>query len=77
MSERRYYENQHGVLCVETICEVCGRTFCIIPAPKVVENWPACLAPDCASYDPERDVGALLEDGAEIAVVPSRNEPRA
>lgn len=37
----------------ERICGVCSRPFTVTPEPD--GEWPHCLAPDCASYDPELD----------------------
>lgn len=42
------------------LCDSCGREFSVCPAPRSDLNWSNCLAPDCSSYDPARDVDGLF-----------------
>lgn len=46
--------NEYGTQVSVSICTSCNREFSVCPVPK--EPWPECLADDCASYDPARDV---------------------
>lgn len=47
------HTNEHGVKVTEYICDTCGNTFTVCPG---VDDWDNCLAENCASYDPEREV---------------------
>lgn len=68
-----FSENEHGVLVSHHVCQGCGRDFTVIPAAKSEEGWEGCMAPDCGSYDPDRDVDKMLEEGSvELIKVPKR-----
>lgn len=58
-----YTTNDYGTPVSEHKCDECGRTFtvCPIPIDPTSPSWAGCLAPECRSYDPERDVDALFE----------------
>ncbi len=62
-------------LAVKT-CGTCGREFEIRPAPE--EPWPNCLAPDCGSYDPNRDLdgGGPEWDAARAAIAMEARQGR-
>lgn len=46
-------------------CETCGREFTVCPAvhDSRLDNWKGCMDPACESYDPNRDVDKMLEEG--------------
>lgn len=55
--------NEYGTPVSAHICEFCGREFTVCPPAKdeLLKYWRGCLAPECESYDPQRDVAYLLE----------------
>lgn len=57
--------NEYGTPIVEYRCESCGELFTICPAPSVNKDgqWTGCMAPECASYDPDRDVDKWFSEG--------------
>jgi len=64
-----YTKNEYGIAVVHLKCKTCGVDFSICPAPKekdlpLHEN---CTAPDCESYDPERDTDVLFMTDKEFA----------
>lgn len=68
MSKIREYKNKHGTLTSSHICDTCGQSFTITPsAPGNGEGYENCLAPECDSYDPHRDVDILFMSDKEIA----------
>lgn len=60
--------NEHGTGVSHHICETCGVEFTLCPAVGPEEaGWENCMADDCPSYDPGRDVEILFMSNAEIA----------
>jgi len=55
--------NEYGVAVGVFRCDTCGEDFTICPKPADVQAWPNCLAPDCASYDQERDIDKWFDEG--------------
>lgn len=56
--------NEYGTPISFHICDTCGAEFEICRAiPDGKPGWENCLGPDCPSYDPERDVDKMLENG--------------
>jgi hypothetical protein len=58
-------KNEHGVRITVFRCEFCGEEFSVCPAvPDInLDNWKGCLRPQCESYDEERDVDKMIEEG--------------
>lgn len=54
--------NEFGTPVTYRICGHCKRPFTICPAVGDKEGWENCLADDCASYEPNRDVDIFWED---------------
>lgn len=50
------FVNAYGVRVLSDSCDTCGRKFTVAPYPQNPDNWRNCLAMDCESYDPLRDV---------------------
>ena len=71
-------KNEYGVAVSVHVCEYCGSEFTVTPAVSddSLENWRGCLAPDCESYDPARDVDAMLFFGAIDLVIKDDNDER-
>jgi hypothetical protein len=57
--------NEFGTPVVEYRCETCRERFTVCPAPAAEEDdqWNGCTQPECASYDPERDVDKCFDEG--------------
>ena len=57
--------NEHGTPVTVFLCEYCEREFTVCPAvPDInLDNWQGCTAPDCSSYDEERDIDKQIEEG--------------
>ena len=47
------------------ICEFCGVEFTVCPAipDEKLDDWRGCMAPECESYDSERDGDKLFDEG--------------
>ena len=60
--------NEYGTKVYATNCETCGRFYSICPYPEkgTEHRWNNCLAPECGSYDKDRDVDLMLDNGLEI-----------
>ena len=56
--------NEYGTGTTLYLCDSCGRSYTVCPAinPEKDANWNNCLAPDCGSYDPSRDMDKLFDD---------------
>lgn len=55
--------NEHGTKITVFLCSYCGSEYSVCPAvpDNKLDRWDgACTAPDCESYDPARDVDAML-----------------
>jgi len=48
------HEVEVWVTTSDHICPDCGQRFTVTPAAS--DDWGGCLAPDCKSYDPSRDL---------------------
>ena len=55
------FVNENGIPVYKNKCQICGRDYSICPIPENIEKWQTCLSPDCASYDPNRDLDNLIE----------------
>jgi len=68
MTTIREYPNEHGTGTSVHECMACGIEFTVTPA--AANNglgYENCLAPDCASYDPHRDMDIVFMTDKEIA----------
>ena len=54
--------NEYGIVVAHYLCDTCGCSYTITPAPESDDGWHNCLSPECESYDPKRDVDDLFED---------------
>lgn len=54
--------NEHGIPVAHYLCNCCNTCYAVTPAPDKDDDWQACLAPDCESYDPSRDMDDLFDD---------------
>lgn len=61
----RYDVNEFCTPVSVHICEFCGVEFTVTPAvkPENDDDWRGCMAPECPSYDPERDADKLFDEG--------------
>jgi hypothetical protein len=60
---KSYGINEFGTRISMHICDACGNFFTICPAKNQEdEGWNNCLAPNCKSYDPNRDVDNMFDD---------------
>lgn len=60
--------NEFGTVCSVHTCDTCSTEFTVCPAiPDGREGWESCLARECESYDPERDLDVLFASDAELA----------
>ena len=51
------FVNDYGIKVTKRVCKTCNREFTVCPpVDDSNPNWDNCLAPDCASYDKDRDV---------------------
>lgn len=48
--------NEFGTHVSRHVCVTCGARFTVCPAVPTNDRWENCLADECASYDPNRDV---------------------
>lgn len=78
--------NEYGTAVRFYQCEACQQKFSVCPAPKNDDNYRGCLAMDCASYDPVRDVDKLFDTGVgvdakgrriELVPIKASTEPEA
>lgn len=63
--------NDYGTPVSVHVCETCGNSFTLCPlvTDKESTKWPDCLAQECESYDEDRDVDKLFDDGEEWKIV--------
>lgn len=64
--------NEYGTPVDAYRCETCGEEFTVCPAHKdrsCDDQWTGCQAPECASYDPGRDVDKWFDEGR-VRVIP-------
>lgn len=54
--------NEHGVAVANFLCDSCGHSFSVIPAPSEMERdqWQDCLDDACSSYSADRDAALYL-----------------
>lgn len=50
------YVNDYGTPVSRHICMTCNRPYTVCPEVIDDEHWKNCLADDCKSYDPSRDL---------------------
>ncbi len=57
--------NEQGTPITVFQCESCGVEFSVCPAiPDIdLDNWKGCMRPECDSYDEERDVDKMMDEG--------------
>jgi len=53
-------QNRFGTFVSKHRCGNCGNEFTVCPPANDPEHWGGCLSENCASYDINRDVDALL-----------------
>lgn len=70
--------NEYGTSVVEYRCETCGETFTICPAPKPErdDQWTGCMAPECDSYDSDRDIDKWFDEGRVRAIPTGEGKSR-
>lgn len=56
MNKAKTTFNEYGNRVSSHICEDCGRPFTLCPPDDKGTFGNKCLADDCISYDPDRDV---------------------
>ena len=63
--------NEYGTPVTALTCETCGRPFTVCPEvpPDRLGQWRGCLAEDCASYDPMRDVDMFFDALSEHGLI--------
>lgn len=68
MTYRFESRNEYGTPVSAFTCDTCGGDFTVCPAVRVEkrDQWDGCLATECPSYDPDRDVDMLMLLGAEV-----------
>lgn len=54
--------NPYGTSVLARRCKTCGSYFTVCPKPGDAGAWENCLSPQCASYDPGRDVDYLFPE---------------
>jgi len=54
--------NEFGTKTSHHICKTCGAKFSICPSVLGKDGWENCMAPECESYDPSRDVDDFYND---------------
>jgi hypothetical protein len=53
--------NRYGVYSTALRCSTCGNRVWVTPdIENGSKSWQSCLADDCPSYDPHRDVSFLM-----------------
>ena len=57
-----YDNNKYGTKISVHICDACGKKFTVCPEVGERPGWENCLAPECKSYDSNRDVDKLFGD---------------
>lgn len=63
--------NDHGTPVSLHKCDTCGTEFTVCPVIRDDQDgWENCMLPECASYDPERDVDVLFASDEEVAKRP-------
>lgn len=63
--------NEHGTPVSTHKCDTCGQEYTVCPAiPDDKRGWESCMARECESYDPERDIDVLFASDAELAEMP-------
>ena len=45
-------------------CDACGAEFTVCPPAKNDSDWDGCMAENCDSYDPSRDIDKLFDGGS-------------
>lgn len=60
-------DNKYGVPTAVFRCSICGQPYTVTPVFPGAEREVTCGDPEsCSSYDPARDVAALLRSGATL-----------
>lgn len=72
----RYDHNEYGTPITVCRCDTCEQEFSLCPLVQAealeARGWGSCLSPECASYDPSRDVDRLLEGpGVQLVAGPT------
>lgn len=57
--------NEYGTPVTKYKCETCDGVFTVCPAPTPDNDkyWQGCTAPECGSYDPNRDIDKWFDEG--------------
>lgn len=68
MAKIRDDVNEYGTPITVMKCEFCGVEFTLCPAvpDERLDQWDGCLDTVCSSYDPARDVDAMIFFGMPI-----------
>lgn len=56
--------NEFGTPITVHLCEFCGNEFTVCPPvlDEKLDQWRGCLAVECPSYDPKRDIDKLFDN---------------
>lgn len=72
-SKMLYGVNEYGTLVSLLTCSGCGRNYTVCPALSTDEwesKWgTGCLAVECPSYDPSRDIDALWDVHVDLGLI--------
>lgn len=68
--------NEYGVAVAHFRCVTCGVEFSVTPAPASDKGWENCTAPECLSYDPDRDIDKWFENGGRVRSIPNADGSR-
>lgn len=63
--------NKYGTPITTFLCEVCNSRFSVCPAipDNGLEQWKGCLARNCKSYDPVRDIDKMFDDPTAASII--------
>jgi hypothetical protein len=61
MTEYSLTLNEYATPVMARRCTACEREFTVCPVPRNLHDWTDCLATDCPSYDPSRDIDGLWD----------------
>ena len=63
--------NEYGTPAAEFKCDTCGGIFTVCPRPENFNNWQNCLANECDSYDPKRDIEWMFPEDPKVTPITS------
>ena len=54
--------NEYGTRILVRRCKTCNKRFTVCPMPSNPQDWENCMAPECPSYDPDRDCDDFFDN---------------